>query len=255
MAFGALLVDARGEIRDRCFGTPKTAAYVDRLGGSPGVRITEEAWGTNALATPIETRHPIFISGEEHYLEILKSVSCFGMPIVHPLTRRLEGVLDLICRTKDASPLMRPVVATAVRDILDRLVQESAEITSSAFNAFRKACASTTSPILLVDQDEMYCNIYASDAFTSPDYNLVREAIASAPANGTCEVTLSSGLKASLRVTTPGREGQQVVSVSLADRDRKVIPRRRPTDVSIHGQLLDTLLAEAGSGEGRADRR
>lgn len=113
----ARLADVRAT--DRC-----TAAAIAGLGVEPGVRLGEEDTGTNAVGTPVEVRLGVVVHGDEHFNNGLKGFSCYGRPIIDPVTRRLQGVLD-VSRVGDEHPLFVPLVRRVVRDIEERLYAES----------------------------------------------------------------------------------------------------------------------------------
>ena len=77
------------------------------------------------MATVHELRAPLTVLGDEHYLVPMKKFSCYGYPVIHPLTHRLEGVLDLTFFVDEGNPLLHPMVEHAARDIEAQLLQQS----------------------------------------------------------------------------------------------------------------------------------
>ena len=72
------------------------------------------------------------IHGDEHFLDSLKGLSCYGQPILHPVTRRVEGILDMTGVVSQANPLFAPFLARAAADIEKRLLEGSKAIGAAA---------------------------------------------------------------------------------------------------------------------------
>ncbi|GHF35296.1 transcriptional regulator of acetoin/glycerol metabolism [Amycolatopsis bartoniae] len=111
-----------------------TASASFRVGSSAKKRRAP-----NSIATAHELRHGITVRGEEHYVEAFKPFSCYGQPIFHPATRRLEGVLDITCLSGDESPLLKPFLSRAVQEIGERLLAFSRHSQQRLLGAFQVA--------------------------------------------------------------------------------------------------------------------
>ena len=104
---GALLADRSATLVAGCFGTAALKREMDRLGAIPGVKFSEEHSGTNAIATPFETRTGLFVAKGEHFLASMGHYFCYGIPILHPMTQRVEGVLDVMTARGTSPALMK----------------------------------------------------------------------------------------------------------------------------------------------------
>ena len=89
-------------------GTSPRCDKLARVSIEEGYVLAEDLAGTNGVGTALEELAPVTIVGAEHYTEPLQRLVCAGVPIRHPLTRRIEGVLDLACPTADANGLLMP---------------------------------------------------------------------------------------------------------------------------------------------------
>ncbi|QDQ96380.1 sigma-54-dependent Fis family transcriptional regulator [Tomitella fengzijianii] len=118
-----LLGDRDGVIVDRWSDTGAAERALERRGVIPGMLYSEEQAGTNGLGTALELGRGVAIHGAEHFLESLKGFSCYGHPIRHPLTGRVEGVVDITGVQATANPLYLPLVVRAVEEIERRLVE------------------------------------------------------------------------------------------------------------------------------------
>lgn len=86
----------------------------------------------------------------EHFLEGLKSYSCYGQPVFHRATRRLEGVLDISCAAPDDNELLRPFLARGVCDIEDRLLETGRAAQKRMLASFQDATARGRPGLVLV---------------------------------------------------------------------------------------------------------
>src|SRR5690625_2840688 len=116
-----LLADKTGQIIDRRAGSSSILRRLDQAHVAPGFGYAEEHSGTNGIGTSLEQRELFLVSGEEHFRDALRRLACAGKPIVHPIARTVEGVLDITCKSEDVSPLMAPLIINAVADIEEQL--------------------------------------------------------------------------------------------------------------------------------------
>lgn len=246
--FGLLLADENGTIVERRFGSRTLAHGADDLGAIEGADFTEDTTGTNALATPLETRKPIFVNGTEHYLESMRHLSCFGMPIFHPVTRRLEGVVDLMAPLNQASPLMKPTLHRLVGDIQERLMRGYSGPQLALMTAFRKACENAVKPVIAFDSDVVYANSFASDLLDSEDLTLLKEVCRTQDTKNTGTFRLSSGASVEFRISHFGGANRSLLSLKVSNAEAgaaATVPRSAPPQ-----HRLDAALTRARNGTG-----
>lgn len=123
LRFGVMSADSSARLTFIRSGHRRLQARFDRVGGVPGLSLAEEHCGTNTVGTVLETRAPIALHGDEHFLECFKIFSGVGEPVIHPVTRRIEGIVSISCEQENNSPLLRPLLALAAREIEGRLVE------------------------------------------------------------------------------------------------------------------------------------
>ncbi|MFE4785841.1 hypothetical protein ACFRI7_39170, partial [Streptomyces sp. NPDC056716] len=121
-----------------------------------GGRWLEETTGTNSIATSHELRRGVTVRGEEHYLEALKKYTCYGRPVLSPVNRRLEGVVDVTCLATDDHPLLGPMLARAVREIERRLRDSAGLADQRLLAAFQRVTAAAvparSAPVLALGE-------------------------------------------------------------------------------------------------------
>lgn len=169
-----VLTDRDSRIVDTRYTDRRVGAAIEAIGVVPGNAYAEEISGTNAIATPRETRRGLLVHGEEHFLDTLKKFSCYGLPIVHPVTRRLEGVLDITGVMPQANPLFVPLVLRTVRDIEQRLLESSSRTEQFLLAAFQNAAKRRSHAVVVVAEGLVLTNPAAVDLLQAADHVVLR---------------------------------------------------------------------------------
>lgn len=252
--YSTILGDRECRIVRRWFDDSRTRDGFDELNIREGASLLEDSVGTNALGTVFETRHPVIINGPEHFAEVLRRFSCYGHPIRHPLTRRIEGVLDISAVVDTASPLLPPLIARAVHDIEERLLGGSRLSEKSLLAAFQAASGHSRDAVLAIGEDIVMCNQAASDLLSPSDIALLRVLAEDPPGKGesALRLTLDSGRAADVTVTrVPGaRRG-----VLLRVVERASGPHLTPVTIStVSMRAPAPTLVSGPPGTGRSTR-
>ncbi|MGH3452194.1 MAG: sigma-54-dependent Fis family transcriptional regulator [Haloechinothrix sp.] len=190
------LADRDCRIIDMRFTDRRVELALEEISAVPGSRYTEDVSGTNSVSTPYETRSGIAVNGNEHFLEPLKKFSCYGQPILHPVTRRIEGVLDITGVMAMANPLFAPFVQRGVRDIERRLLEGSRSSEQYLLAAFQATAAQLRSRAVVVLGDNLVlANPPAVDLLEAADHALLRTVAPDVPADRAIirQVRLASG--------------------------------------------------------------
>ncbi|MFD2398821.1 hypothetical protein ACFSVJ_21570 [Prauserella oleivorans] len=125
-----LLADRQARIVRRWVGEKPLYSALDNAYAAPGFAFAEEYAGTNGLGTVLEEARTVAVRGEEHYADFLRHLSCVGVPIHNPVTRAVEGVLDITCLADDYNPLIPALLSESVQHIETRLSHLSSPPTS-----------------------------------------------------------------------------------------------------------------------------
>lgn len=249
--FSILLADHSARIVDRRVANRIIDRHLDRVKAVPGARYLEEVSGTNSLATAFETRKPIAVAGDEHFLEALRVFCCYGAPIIHPITRRLEGVIDVTGPLEDRNSLLGPFVMRAVRDIELRLQEGSRQSERRLFAEFQAQTARSKSAIMVFGENLALSNAAASDLIGSDDHPILRALAGEIGSGGRIArtVTLSSGREVDVtaRLIADSREG---VLIELLPRTGDPTPSspKRPATQRPSTQQIVLVTGEPGSG-------
>ncbi|WP_305092389.1 sigma-54-dependent Fis family transcriptional regulator [Prescottella sp. R16] len=264
---GILLVDRDCRVVSRVFDSDGMRLAMEDVGVLPGVALSEETYGTNALGTPLEVRQGVVVHGHEHFLEPFRRFSCYGQPIVHPVTRRIEGILDITATDKTANPLFVPFLARAVRDIEARLLEGARESDRRVVDAFQLAARQRGIAVAAMGQDILLTNKAAVELLEPGDHVALRALAAEVPAGETrtLEFTLSTGGHTGLRIDRVA--GAESGALFLLDVDETRAPVRRtasPQDATtrLRSRLRElrtsvsslAIVGESGSGRSWAAR-
>lgn len=217
-AFCVILADRESRIVDVPVGARGLRDRLEGLGAVAGGVFMEETTGTNSIATVYELRRGFAVHGDEHYLDPFKRFSCYGHPVIHPVTRRLEGVLDITCLAEDDSPLLGPFLARAASDIEERLLRTARHAQQRMLAAFQAAATRRDRPVLVLGEGVVLANSPAVELLDPADHIRLRELAAGLGAHGhggcrrTHEVRtvgLTSGRTVDVRLqaVTPGADG------------------------------------------------
>lgn len=245
--FSILLADRDCRLVFRWFGDRGLQHQLEELGVLHGSQLSEGRVGTNALGTPHESRQAVEIHGQEHYADALKRFSCYGHPIRHPLTGRIEGVLDITGESDSSNPLFGPLVKRVVGDI-EQLVLESARACERRlFLAFQQATHHRSVPVAVLGGDLVFANETCIEHLRPADPTLLRTLLPQVPERGVFDTRLDVGDGISLSVVAERVEGSTDGAVfriarSTSSSIRKPVPAPAKTTRSV------LITGEPGTG-------
>ena len=242
-----VLADRGARIVGRWVGDPGlerrlTASSIDR-----GFVVDEEVAGTNGIGTVIEEMRPIEVVGPEHYVTALQTLTCVGVPIRHPLSGRLEGVLDLACPTADANSLLLPTVIDLGAQIERELFERVSDSERSVLRAFVARNRETTRPLVALTDQFMIANASASPWLDGVDQAVLLEQgdmMSLSAGEAVREMTFSRG-RTTVARCRPVRSGLKIAGL-LIEIESAATPRRRPRPSNGRRRTTWTDLTAAG---------
>ncbi|MFD4182743.1 hypothetical protein ACFWPB_16725, partial [Rhodococcus sp. NPDC058514] len=224
-----LLADRDCRIVARVFDNVQVERHMEKLGAVIGSRFGEDTAGTNAIGTPVEVRRGIVINGEEHYLERFKGLSCYGHPILHPVTHRVEGILDMTCLAPQANFLFAPFLQRAAADIERRLLEGSRASEQRLVDAFQRVSPQRHVAVAAIGEDILLSNRTALDLLDVADHAALRGLAADLlpDQSRTVSLELASGHLATVQADRiAGTNGGTLFLVEQVHRTN--VPIRRP---------------------------
>ncbi|MFC8514630.1 SpoIIE family protein phosphatase [Streptomyces sp. NPDC057257] len=133
------LCDARGRMIRRLGADTRLLDRLDAVSFAPGFDASETVVGTNGVGTALAERGPVYVVGREHFADCLQPFACAGAPVRHPLSGRIEAVLDLTCLRDDGDPAMVRLVREAAHRIEARLLEQATDRERALLAAYRRA--------------------------------------------------------------------------------------------------------------------
>jgi sigma-54 dependent transcriptional regulator, acetoin dehydrogenase operon transcriptional activator AcoR len=164
-----VLADPNGRVVGRWAADASALRRLSRVSIEEGYVLAEDLAGTNGIGTALEELAPVTIIGAEHYTEPLQHLVCAGVPIRHPLTRRIEGVLDLACPTGDASSLLMPATLDLCAQIERELSMRAPERERVVFDTFVARSRVTSAALIALSEQYMVTNAAAADLLDPRD--------------------------------------------------------------------------------------
>jgi transcriptional regulator of acetoin/glycerol metabolism len=157
---------------------------MEALRPEPGYRFDEESTGTNAVGTALEERRATTIVGAEHYSEMMHDAACVAIPLHHPATRRLVGVVDLTCLRGNANGLLLPLAQRCARDIESQLFDAANPDHQLLLSKFRARTSATGRAVFVSGPDTMIANAAAVSAMDRIDQTTLWASVQEAASAG-----------------------------------------------------------------------
>jgi len=157
-----LLADRQARITMRWVGEPGLLRMMDRTGSAPGFALREDVCGTNGLGSVIEECRPFSVVGPEHFADQFQDYACYGVPIRHPLTNCVEGVLTFVSRATEASPLMLAFIEETAASIQERMLMGSSHRERLLLDAFVTAERRARSAVVALNEQTIIASAATS---------------------------------------------------------------------------------------------
>ncbi len=240
-AVSIILTDADGVVLDRRTGDGALEQRLDGVHLAPGFSYAESSVGTNGIGTALEGGQAADVFGHEHYAEGLDEFGCAGVPVRHPISGQLLGVLDLTCWSKDASPLLMALARTTAGHIERELTAISGRRELALFQEYLRACRHSNGIVFALNNDVVMMNDYARQVLSPQDQAMLLATAADAmrgSKRAILDVDLPTGVKARLYcspVLAESGPSGGVVRVRLAEPADPAAPGRTATHPLLPG--------------------
>jgi transcriptional regulator of acetoin/glycerol metabolism len=194
-----ILTDAAGVVLERLTGDPELERYLDKVQLAPGFSYSEQFAGTNGIGSALESREPFCVFGHEHYAEKLETLACAGVPVCHPTSGKVLGLLDLTCWNRDAGPLLVALSKSTAQSIERALEQQTGLRELALLREYLRTCQRTSGPVLALNNDVVMMNDTARQLLEPRDHSVLLSHAADAIDAGertSLEIELPSGTEA-----------------------------------------------------------
>jgi transcriptional regulator of acetoin/glycerol metabolism len=173
-----ILCDADGVVLERRTADTGLESHLDRVLLSPGFSYAERHVGTNGIGSALEGGGLAQVFGHEHYVEHLEDLACAGIPVRHPNTGRVLGVIDLTCWRRNAGPMMAAAVAAIGRRIEEAVLEQSGRREHLLLQDYLRACRRRRGAVFAIGADLLMMNDKAREQFDARDQGaLLGEAV------------------------------------------------------------------------------
>lgn len=170
-----ILTDSNGIVLSRTAGDSTLLTALDRVDLAPGFRYAETQVGTNGIGTALEVGRPLLVDGDQHFSGPLRSFSCAGAPVTHPITGAILGVVDLTTAAQNSNTLLLSFATLAAARLRERMLDDATEPDRAIFSAYRSACRRSSRPVVAVGDEVVMMNSLTRQQFDSPDQMAILE--------------------------------------------------------------------------------
>jgi hypothetical protein len=108
-----MLTDADGLVLNRFSGDTTLLRALDKVHLAPGFAFSEREAGTTGLGLALADRTPSLVRAEEHYSASLRTYTCAAVPVLDPLTGRLEGSVNITTWSRSSPELLLALAQSA----------------------------------------------------------------------------------------------------------------------------------------------
>lgn len=108
-----MLTDADGVVLNRLSGDRTLLRALDDVHLAPGFSYAEREAGTNGLGLALADRVPTIVRADQHYALSLCTYTCAAVPVLDPVSGRLEGAVNLTTWSASSSHLLLALARSA----------------------------------------------------------------------------------------------------------------------------------------------
>lgn len=168
------LTDSEGTVLRQWIPDPALDRWLEQRNITPSVSVDETAIGTSS-GICLLNEQPTMVRGLEHFCEDFADVTSSGVPIMHPVTRRVIGSLNLTSRQNETSPMMLPWVMELVRSIQSVFHDTTSRRERLLLNAYLAENRDARHPLIALNEQTIITNAPAARMLTAMDQAMLWE--------------------------------------------------------------------------------
>ncbi|WP_328293575.1 helix-turn-helix domain-containing protein [Kineococcus sp. NBC_00420] len=108
-----MLTDADGLVLNRLSGDTSLLRSLDAVHLAPGFAFSEREAGTSGLGLALADRLPTVVRADQHYSASLVGYTCAAVPVLDPLSGRLEGSVNITTWAEQPGKLLLALAQSA----------------------------------------------------------------------------------------------------------------------------------------------
>lgn len=120
-----MLTDANGLVLNRFSGDTSLLRALDKVHLAPGFAFSEREAGTSGLGMALADRTPSLVRAEEHYSASLRTYTCAAVPVIDPLSGRLEGSVNITTWSQSSPELLLALAQSAASNTAALMLAKS----------------------------------------------------------------------------------------------------------------------------------
>ncbi|QGP89793.1 Fis family transcriptional regulator [Gordonia sp. 135] len=171
---GLSLTDADGMILRQWVRDPALSTWLEKQSIVPSINVDETSIGTSSGICLLNGR-PSMVRGLEHFADDYASVTSAGVPVIHPVTRRVIGSLNLTSRYEDTSPVLLSWVMELVHEIQSAFQELASRRERMLLDAYLNENRDARHPLVALNDQTIITNATAARMLTSVDQALLWE--------------------------------------------------------------------------------
>lgn len=157
-----VLADRRARVLWRWVDDTSLGHDLDGAGLIPGAVFSEEQVGTNGIGTALESHAATVIVGPAHFVNTFHRWACAAVPVRHPVTGKVVGVVNVSRRADDADDGLRWAAQALAEGVGGALRTGLDHRELRLHRAFSAARRHVTRPVLAIDAHTFIADDVAS---------------------------------------------------------------------------------------------
>jgi transcriptional regulator of acetoin/glycerol metabolism len=149
------LTDAEGTVTYEWAAIPSLRRQLARADVTEGADLAQRSAGINGVGVALATRAPTVIRGTEHVDERMHNLVCAASPVLHPITRKLLGAVNVTSLADESNPHLRIALKMVLAGVQDSLSKLSRTRHQRLFDAHMRVKAGTGAAVITLDRYTM----------------------------------------------------------------------------------------------------
>lgn len=194
------VTDAEGKVTYDWAAVPSLRRQLARADVTEGADLAQRSAGRNGVGVALATRAPSVIRGTEHVDERMHNLVCAAGPVLHPLTGKLLGAVNVTSLAGESNPHLKIALNMVLAGVQDSLSRLSRTRHQRLFDAHMRVKAGTGSAVITLDRFTMIAEDGLGRLTTDREqlWQLVQEAGPSAT-----QLILPTGVRAQIVPVVP----------------------------------------------------
>jgi transcriptional regulator of acetoin/glycerol metabolism len=128
---------------------------LDRVNVVQGAVISESYVGPSGIATALASGQSVVVSGEEHFNPRWHNLVCAASPVIHPMTNKIVGAVNITCLAVEENAHLRIALKTVVNGFQQILASGMRSQQRLLLDAHLKTKHITKAPVITIDSNTM----------------------------------------------------------------------------------------------------